>query len=342
VAPPADCPLHLTPESSSWPAELEAVEPPLEECWVRGRVELLQAPRKLAIVGTRSPTPYGEAQAQRFAAELARAGVLVVSGLARGIDSHAHAAALDVGPPSTLGPGGAHDPRAPGTLAVLGSGVDRPWPASELALRVAREGLLLSEFPPGQAPRRHHFPLRNRLIAGLSQGVLVVEAAYGSGSLITARWAADQGRAVFALPGRVDQPMARGCHRLLREGAQLVESPAELAAELGWDLGPHAGREAPSPAPAHGADPLLAALVGETLDADELALRVGRGLSEVLATLVQHELDGRVARCPGGLWRLARAREPPPPAMKAGQGSTEANTRSRSSITPATAALEAR
>jgi len=277
-------PLHLSPSSPSWPEAASEVDPAPAELWARGRLELLAVPRRVAIVGTRSPTPYGEAQTERFARGLAAAGAVVVSGLARGVDATAHAAALD---------GGA------GTIAVLGSGVDRPWPDGPLAERVARDGLLLSEFPPGRGPRRHHFPLRNRLIAALAQGVLVVEAAYGSGSLITARWGLELGRAIFAVPGRVDQPMARGCHRLLREGAQLVESPVELAAELGWS---GVARERDE-VPAH---PLLAALVGETLSADELAERTGAPPPEVLAGLVELELERRVRRVPGGLWRLDR------------------------------------
>jgi DNA processing protein len=187
---------------------------------------------------------------------------------------------------------------------VLGSGVDRPWPSGELAERLRIEGLLLSEFPPGQAPRRHHFPWRNRLIAALARCVVVVEAAQASGSLITAHWAVDLGRSVFAVPGRIDHPMARGCHRLIREGAELLESPEQLFAELdlaGWDPG--------SPAEERQADPLLAALSGETLTADELALRLARPACEVLVELVGLELEGLVARAPGGLYR--RIAHPP-------------------------------
>ena len=211
-------PRSLEAGSPSWPERLSAIEAPPERLWVRGRPELLRSPSLVAIVGTRAPTPYGAAQAARFARALAAAGVGVVSGLARGIDQAAHTAALEVG--------GA-------TIAVLGSGVDRPWPSGELAERVAQEGALVSELEPGTPARRHHFPRRNRLISGLSDAVLVVEAAFASGSLITARWAADQGRTVLAVPGRVDHPMARGCHRLLREGALLAEDPEDVLRELG-------------------------------------------------------------------------------------------------------------
>lgn len=275
-------PLRLVPGLPSWPGELNHIVSPPEELWVRGRVELLARSPRVAVVGTRSPTPYGEVQAARVATFLSLHGVTVVSGLARGIDEIAHRAALDAG--------GA-------TLAVLGSGVDRPWPQSALTRRMETEGCLLSEFPPGQAPRRHHFPWRNRLIAGLVSAVVVVEAAHASGSLITARWAVDQGRAVFAIPGRIDQPMSRGCHRLLREGAELFESPADLLPVLGLE-------QIEEREPARPSHPLLAALRGETLTADELAHRLGRSTAETLVALVELELSGSIVRGPGGLYRL--------------------------------------
>ncbi len=251
-----------------------------------GRIALLAARPRVALVGTRSPTPYGEAQARRFAGTLAERGAVIVSGLARGIDQAAHRAALDAG--------GA-------TIAVLGSGLDRAWPAGALTERIRTDGLLLTEYPPGTEPRRHHFPLRNRLISGLCEAVIVVEAAFASGSLITARWAIDQGRAVFAVPGRVDHPMARGCHRLLREGAEIAEGPEDVLAALGlaFELPggiPGTTKRAPSP--------LLSALEGETLTADELATRLESSLPPVLAELVRLELDGLVTRAPGGLFRL--------------------------------------
>jgi DNA processing protein len=205
-----DTRLHILPGSPSWPAGLEQVELPPSELWLRGKTEILKNERRIAIVGSRAPSPYGRDQAHRFARRLASAGLVVVSGLARGIDHAAHEGAL----------------AAEGeTIAVLGSGVDRPWPAGPLADELARRGLLLSEHAPGEGPRRHHFPLRNRLIAGLSLAVLVVEAAWTSGSLITARWAADLGKTVFVVPGRIDHPMALGIVRLLREGATAVSSP---------------------------------------------------------------------------------------------------------------------
>lgn len=274
--------LRLAPGDPSWPAALSDIDAPPSELWLRGRRELLEPRPRVAVVGTRSPSPYGSAQGARFARALALSGIVVVSGMARGIDQVAHEAALEVGG---------------STIAVLGSGVDRPWPAGPLAERLAHEGALLSEFAPGTLPRRHHFPRRNRLISGLSDAVVVIEAAFASGSLITARWAADQGRSVFALPGRVDHPMARGCHRLLREGAALVEDPEELLAELGLVARPPPSRSQEAE------HPVLTALRGETSSADELAVRTGRDLGDLLTELVSLELDGRVQRGPGGLWR---------------------------------------
>jgi DNA processing protein len=299
--------LALAPRSPGWPAELDTIDAPPERLWTRGRVELCAPQRvRVALVGTRAPSPYGESMARRFASALAARGVVVVSGLARGIDQAAHAGALAVGGD---------------TIAVLGSGVDRPWPTGPLAERIAREGLLLSELRPGTPPRRHHFPLRNRLISGLSRAVLVVEAASASGSLITARWAADQGRTVWALPGRVDHPMAAGCHRLLREGASLAEHPDELLSDLGlcagasFELDP--GSAPPTRREQEGSavgrtSPLerrlLEALRGETWTADEVARQTGSELPVVLTALVTLELAGRVVRGPGGLYRLASPR----------------------------------
>ncbi|MCK6446557.1 MAG: DNA-processing protein DprA [Planctomycetes bacterium] len=308
--------LRIGRRSPRWPHELEEIDAPPEELWVRGDVEWLGVRPRVAIVGTRAPTGYGREQARRFARELAAAGCVIVSGLARGIDEEAHLGALEVGG---------------GTLAVLGCGVDRPWPAGELAERVRERGLLVSEFVPGEPPRRHHFPLRNRVISGLSEAVVVIEAAFASGSLITARWAVDQGRQVFALPGRVDHPMAAGCHRLIRDGAELVERPSDVLAALGRaspgaagsrdgaagsrdgaagsrDGAAGAGGDEPDASARRGLrDPVqrevFDALLGETLDVDELAAHTRRGVHELLPALVELELSGEIVRGPGGLYR---------------------------------------
>jgi DNA processing protein len=280
-----------TPAGDGWPTGLRHIDNPPIELFLEGRTELLEPRLAIAIVGTRTPSPYGAEQAARFAAAFARAGACVTSGLARGIDSLAHAAALDAGGD---------------TLAVLGSGLRRAWPAGALTERVRAEGCLVSEYPPDTPPRRGHFPLRNRILSGLSSAVVVIEAAYRSGSLITARWAIEQGREVFALPGRVDQPMARGCHRLLVEGAHLTEGPEDVLRVLGVEP-PPAPRERPVP-------PLLAALRGETLDPAELAERLGRALPGVLAELCELELAERVRRCPGGRFQVRADRSAQEPA----------------------------
>jgi DNA processing protein len=287
-------PLRIGPGSPDWPRELLEIEGAPEALWLRGQIEILGREPRIAIVGTRAPTPYGEAQAARFASALSLAGVSVVSGMARGIDQAAHRA--------TLREGGS-------TIAVLGSGVDVPWPTGAIAEEIAEHGLLLSEFHPGEPPKPHHFPMRNRVISGLCRGVLVVEAAQASGSLITARWAADQGRSVWALPGRVDHPMSRGVHRLLREGAALVEDPDEILRDLGVDV-PSAVESTSPPAEASPtARKILEALRGETLSAAEISARLGRPLTSILVEVVALEMAGRAARTPGGLYRRLGAGE---------------------------------
>lgn len=216
------------------PVLLTLPDPPLL-LYVRGHLAALQR-SALAIVGARNATPDGIDNARAFARHLASNGWCVVSGLAQGVDAAAHAGAIDAGP------------HAAGTIAVMGTGVDLVYPARhrKLADAIADHGALISELPLGTGPRKHHFPRRNRLIAGLSQGVLVVEAAVQSGSLITARLAADANREVFAIPGSIHSPLARGCHALIRQGAKLVETAEDILEELRTpellrpiDHGPH-------------------------------------------------------------------------------------------------------
>ena len=281
--------LNIEVGGPSWPERLTNIDCAPEELWLRGNKSLLSKIRVIALVGSRSPTPYGLEQARLFAGTFAAAGVVVISGLARGIDAAAHIAALDAGGE---------------TIAVLGSSVDKPWPAGEVAARVLKEGLLLSEHPLGTDPRPHHFPLRNRLISGLSDAVVVIEAAARSGSLITAHWAADQGRDVFALPGRVDQPMSRGTHKLIREGASLVEDPRELLVEL-YGASDVARR---SEEPPEDEDIIMARLSEEDLTVDELVAATGIEVRALLNRLVEGELSGLIARAPGGLYRRVRRR----------------------------------
>jgi DNA processing protein len=257
-----------------------------------GRRDLLNRPA-LAIVGSRNATPQGCDNARAFALALSNAGLTIVSGLALGADAAAHEGALE-------GPGS--------TLAVVGTGMDRVYPARnrDLAHLIAQRGGMLSEFPPGTPPREGNFPRRNRLISGLARGVLVVEAALDSGSLITARLAGEQGREVFAIPGSIHSPLARGCHKLIREGAKLVETAADVLSELGMSApsAPHApARKPPASMPDADAQTLLAALGDATADTDTLAARTGLPAARLTALLVTLELAGLIAALPGSSWQ---------------------------------------
>jgi DNA processing protein len=265
-----------------------ADSPPVLFCL--GRQELLGRPA-LAIVGSRNATPQGLADAEAFAASLSAAGFAIVSGLAIGIDAAAHRGGLS---------------QAGSSIAVVGTGLDRVYPAANRALAhdLASRGLLVSEYAPGTPALKHHFPHRNRLVSGLSRGVLVVEATLSSGSLITARLAGEQGREVFALPGSIHSPFARGCHRLIREGAKLIETADDILAELDLSrLGPPRPRSEPS---GMAEDPVLAALGYDPADVDTLATRSKLSAAEVSAALTALELDGLVAPIAGGLWQRRR------------------------------------
>lgn len=279
-----------------YPPLLRRIASPPALLFVAGDPVLLWRPA-LAIVGSRAATAGGCANATSFARAMAATGLCVASGLAAGIDGAAHQAALEAG--------GA-------TVAVLGTGPDVAYPVRHRPLleRIAAEGAVASEHLPGTGPLRQHFPSRNRILAGLSLGVLVVEAAERSGALVTARLAAEAGREVFALPGSIHNPMARGCHRLLREGAALVESPAEvlealaplaadLARTLRGSLGPVAAGVAHGP-PTHAPPPdgdhhrLWEALGHDPTGMDELVERSGLTAANVSSILLAWELDGRV------------------------------------------------
>jgi DNA processing protein len=278
----------VTLGDAAYPAALlQTADPPLL-LYAQGRLELLQRPA-LAIVGSRNPTPQGADNARAFALHLARSGYTIVSGLALGIDGAAHEAALSAGGDAS-------------TIAVVGTGMDRVYPSRhhELAHRIAEQGLLLSEFDLATPPLRENFPRRNRLIAGLAQGTLVVEAALASGSLITARCAAEAGREVFALPGSIHSPQSRGCHTLIKQGAQLVESAEDILAEL-RPAAPAPPLEG-APTPGEG-DPLLAALGHDPATLDALVARCGWPPEQLAARLLELELDGHVARLPGGLYQ---------------------------------------
>lgn len=269
------------------PLLLDTVDPPLL-LYAQGRVELLRADA-VAIVGSRNPTPQGEQNAHAFAKNLGSAGWVVVSGLALGIDGAAHEGALE---------GGA------GTIAVVGTGLDRVYPKChlELAHRIARDGLMLSEYALGTPPLAAHFPLRNRVIAGMTRGTLVVEAALQSGSLITARLASEAGREVFAIPGSIHAPQSRGCHALIRQGAKLVESAEDVLEELRPGASPER-RGAPEPSQAPAADPLLEAMGHDLVSLDALVARTGWPAQELNIRLLDLELSGQVTRRPGQLFQ---------------------------------------
>ena len=272
------------------PLLLQTADPPLL-LYVQGDPARL-AQRAVAVVGSRHATPQGLANARAFGAALSEQGLVVVSGLAQGIDAAAHEGALS---------------GAAGTLAVVGTGLDRVYPARHrsLAHRIAAHGALLSEFAPGTPPLPENFPQRNRLIAGLSLGTLVVEAALQSGSLITARLAAEAGREVFAIPGSIHAPQAKGCHALLKQGAKLVETAQDILEELG----PRSARQATLPlqtatdAPGATSDPLLEALGQDPVTLDALMGRTGLPAAELMARLMTLELQDQVARLPGGLYQ---------------------------------------
>jgi len=270
------------------PALLEIPDPPIV-LYLRGDPAHLQG-RGLAIVGSRNATPQGCLTAESFARALAGRGLPIVSGLALGIDAAAHRGALSGGGP---------------TVAVVGTGADRLYPAGnrELALAILEHGTLVSEFPLGTPPLAANFPRRNRVIAGLARGVLVVEAAAASGSLITARLAGEQGREVFAIPGSIHSPLARGCHQLIKQGAKLVETAADILEEFTDPL----AASPPQPTAGESDDhPLIAALGHDPCSLDELVARTALGADRLLGELLTLELAGRIACLPGNRYqRLA-------------------------------------
>lgn len=288
---------HLLPITDpAYPALLRELPAPPSALFLHGDPELLALPQ-IAIVGSRNPSTGGRRNAHDLAAHLAGCGLVIASGLATGIDAAAHQGALD----------------ADGlTLAVTGTGLDRVYPARNRALahEIAMNGLLVSEFGTGTPPLPSNFPRRNRILAGLSLGTLVVEAALQSGSLITARLAAEAGREVFALPGSIHNPLARGCHALIRDGAKLVESGDHVLEELAPQLrraGLNPRPSAPSsPPPAEAPDPqhaaLLEAMGFDPATTDELVQRTGFPAAEVSSMLLLLELQGHVSSGAGGLF----------------------------------------
>jgi DNA processing protein len=262
--------------------------------YIKGSPEVLRRPL-FAIVGSRNATPQGRRDATAFAQVLAEAGLTIISGLAEGIDTAAHEGGL-------AGNGSG--------VAVVGTGLDRVYPAKNrnLAHRLAAGGAIVSEFALGTPPRPGHFPRRNRLISGLALGVLVVEAAPQSGSLITARLAGEQGREVFAIPGSIHSPLSKGCHQLIRQGAKLVESAEDILEELRGSWAP-TQRRASRPAEAMAPEPdspeasLLSCLDSTPTSLDQLVARSGLTVDRLSAMLLTLELEGRVASLPGGFYQ---------------------------------------
>ncbi len=282
----------ITFDHADYPKALREIHDPPPLIYVRGRTELLNA-QAFAIVGSRNPTPQGSRDAEAFAQALSNAGLCIVSGMALGIDAAAHRGGL----------GGVS-----ASIGVLGTGVDRTYPLrnTELGERLAADGCLVSEFPLGTVPDTGNFPRRNRLISGLSRGVLVVEAAIGSGSLITAKAALEQGRDVFAMPGSIHAPLSKGCHALIKDGAKLVESVDDVLHELHIVADrprPHVVADEESPL-----DPVLDAMGRATLSIDQLVTLTGLAAPQLAAHLARLEMRGTVAALPGGRFQRAETR----------------------------------
>ena len=295
----------VTLADSSYPQRLLETQNPPTILYVKGRVELLNQPA-LAVVGSRNATPQGNANAEAFSAALAAAGLNIVSGLALGIDAAAHQGGLK----GNQNGGGS-------TIAVIGTGIDRVYPArnQDLARRIAEEGAIISEFPLGTPALKENFPRRNRIISGMSLGCLVVEAAERSGSLITARLAGDQGRDVFAIPGSIHSPLSKGCHRLIKQGAKLVDDARDILDELKIlieaktenvsypkETTPEIASATSVTNPStHSATLALLDSIGyDPCDVDTISARSGLTADKLYAMLLQLELEGRLASLPGG------------------------------------------
>ena len=284
-------------DSDDFPKLLRTIPGPPALLYIVGNAEALHMPA-LSIVGSRNPSRGGKENAYEFAKHLGRSGFCIVSGLAQGIDTAAHEGALAAGAM---------------TVAFLGHGIDRVYPSvnRDLAHRISQNGTLVSEYPLGSPPRREHFPQRNRLISGLSLGTLVVEAARRSGSLITARLAGEQGREVFAIPGSIHNPLSRGCHQLIKQGAKLVENADDIVSELG-SLAGHLMQndtnqeKQESENIEHDADYeiLLNSLSYDPTSADELAENSGLTIDQVSSMLLILELEEKIEALTGGKYSL--------------------------------------
>ncbi|MDP2806057.1 MAG: DNA-processing protein DprA [Gallionellaceae bacterium] len=274
----------VTIADENYPQQLLNTQDPPFLLFVKGRLDLLNKP-SLAIVGSRNATPQGIRNAEAFAQSLSELDFCIVSGMALGVDTAAHLGGLK-------GQGS--------SIAVVGTGLDRIYPASnkELAHQLAMQGAIISEFPLGTPPLPSNFPRRNRIISGLSQGCLIVEASLQSGSLITARLALEQGREVFAIPGSIHSPQTKGCHALIKQGAKLVENAQDIMQELAG-IFPPVNASSPS-TPEH---ELFQHLHFDPVDFDSLSALSGLTIAALSAILLQLELEGKVATLPGGLYQ---------------------------------------
>lgn len=274
----------VTLADEEYPQSLLNIPDPPFLLYVKGRLDLLNR-SSLAVVGSRNATTQGIRNAEALAQALSEAGLCIVSGMAQGIDTAAHLGGL----------------RAQGSsIAVVGTGLDKVYPSSnrELAHQLSKQGTLISEFPLGMPPLAQNFPRRNRIISGLSLGCLVVEASMQSGSLITARMALEQGREVFAIPGSIHSPQAKGCHTLIKQGARLVENPHDILDELDWlssTVNHPSNRQNPHPVFAH--------LGFEPIDIDSLSQLSGLTVEALSAILLQLELDGQITTLAGGMYQ---------------------------------------
>ena len=278
----------ITLADAAYPSLLLEIPDPPPLLYAHGNPELLNRPA-LAVVGSRNATAQGLRNAEAFAKAFSAQGLTIVSGLALGIDAAAHRGGLS---------------GAGSTVAVLGTGIDIAYPRSNAALfaEIAERGVLLSDYPVGTPSIAHNFPRRNRLISGLARGCLVVEAAVGSGSLITARLATDQGREVFAIPGSIHSPLSKGCHELIKQGAKLVDTADDVLAELGgWR---HASTlPAPAATTTAATGGLLDQMGFDPVDIDSLCARAGLPAETITAELLRLELDGLVETLPGGRYQ---------------------------------------
>ena len=279
----------VTLADDAYPKPLLEIADPPTLLYAQGRLDLLGRPA-LAVVGSRNATAQGERNAESFAQAFSEVGLTIVSGLALGIDAAAHRGGL-------AGPGS--------TIAVLGTGIDVIYPArnAPLASEIKQRGLLLSEFPLGTRAVAHNFPRRNRLICGAAQGCLVVEAALASGSLITARAAAEQGREVFAIPGSIHSPLSKGCHALIKAGAKLVESADDVLTELAGFRRTGSATTGTARTAMPDREPLLVQMGFDPIDVDSLCARAGLSAEQVSSELLRLELAGQVAALPGGLYQ---------------------------------------